>query len=145
MKKSFFIPLVLIVITLIFAGCFSSKVFKKADAEIPEFRWIPEESHFVDYEIQNDKVIFSYSICFVNDSNEDISVAVSAQFKKAEIKNWIQYESFFMGYDEKGNMKYQLVKAQEKKNVVFYFEGKYVSDNVNTNLSFPDELILTTR
>ena len=112
--------------------------------EATDFYWIPEESYFVDYKIKNNKVIFSYSICFVNNSEEDVTVAVSANFKKNEIKDWIKYKNFFMGYDENGIMKSELIKSKEKENVIFYFEGEYISDKINTNLSFPNELILTT-
>lgn len=110
-----------------------------------DFYWISENSYFVDYKIEENKIIFSYSICFKNDSDSDISVAVSARFKKSELNNWIKYQDFFMGYDEDGNMKYGVVKAREQKNVVFYFEGEYISSDINTKLSFPDELIITTR
>ena len=112
--------------------------------EATDFYWIPEESYFVDYKIKNNKVIFSYSICFVNNSEEDVTVAVSANFKKNEIKDWIKYKNFFMGYDENGIMKSELIKSKEKENVIFFFEGEYISDKINTNLSFPNELILTT-
>ena len=80
-----------------------------------DFYWIPEKSHFVDYKIEKNKIIFSYSICFINDSESDVSVAVSAKFKKSEINKWIKYQSFFMGCDKDGNMKYSIIKAGEER------------------------------
>ena len=142
--KRFFLSMCLIT-AFFMGGCMSLLSKMPRNEGETDFYWIPEESGFVDYQIRNDKIIFSYSICFVNDSEEDIAVAVSAKFKESEIKDWIQCEIFILGCDEDGNMKYELIESKGKKNVVFYFEGKYISSNVNTNLSFPDELILTTR
>ena len=52
-----------------------------------EFYWIPEESYFAGYEIVDDKVVFAYSICFVNDGEEDYAVNVSAKFKRSDNYN----------------------------------------------------------
>jgi len=143
MKKS--ILSVCLVTAVLMVGCMFLLFKIPRNEEKPDFYWIPEESGFVDYKIRNEKIIFSYTICFVNNLDEDISVAISAKFEESETRDWIQCNDFIMGCDEQGNMKYEVVKSKEKKNVIFHFEGDYISSNVNTSLSFPNELILTTR
>ncbi len=149
MKKLIFtLSLIIVFLLFVIGGIFLVSFFlseTRSDEEKTDFYWIPEKSYFVDYKIEKNKIVFSYSICFINNSESDVSVAVSAKFKKSEINKWIKYQSFFMGCDKEGNIKYNIIKAGEQKNVVFYFEGEYISRNINTELSFPDELIITTR
>ena len=104
-----------------------------------EFYWIPEESYFAGYEIVDDKVVFAYSICFVNDGEEDYAVNVSAKFKRSELSKWVEYKDFFLGSAED-----ETVKAGTKKNITYYYEGKYLGGEVNTELSFPEEMIVNS-
>ena len=75
---------IILLISIVLCGCNMNTQKEKS-----RFYWIPEESYFVDYKIIEDKIIFSYSICFVNDWDEDYSVDISAKFKKSELRNKI--------------------------------------------------------
>ncbi len=108
------------------------------------FYWVHEKSHFVDYEINGDRIKFRYSIHFVNSSNDDMQVSLSAKFKSKELKGWLKKESFFKGCDQNGEMLYAIIKANDKADVIFSFEGEYLGGEVNKNLSFPEELIITS-
>lgn len=121
------------------AGCMSQS---PQNNQKSSFYWIPEESGFLNYEIIGKKIIFSYSICFVNDSNEEQTVSLSAKFKPKELKGWVKETGFFIGNDEKGNLLNEKIPARSKEKLTFFFEGEYLGGKVNTNLSFPDEIIL---
>ncbi len=146
MKKQL-IPTIIISTILIIVCCFGAWiVFSIFDT--PEqndnsntLHWIAEESYFVDYEIIGDTVKFRYSICFENNSDEDDTISILAKFKKSELKDWIKADEFIFGCDETGERLYEEIKKGEKKNVVFVFEGEYLGGEVNTNLSFPDEIM----
>lgn len=147
--KKIILTVSIITVLLLIIGCMSMLLFLSSntlnDEGKSDFYWIEEESYFVDYVIENNKIVFSYSINFVNNSDSDVSVSVSTKFRKSEICKWIKYQDYFIGYDEYGNMKYETIKAGEQKNIIFYFEGDFISDNINTKLSFPNELIITTK
>ena len=105
-------------------------------------RWIEEESKFVDCEITEDNfVILRYSICFVNESEEDLSVSVSARFNKKEIEGWIKYD-FLEGLDERGELLYAVVKRGERVNVTYTFKAPYLGGKINESLSFPEDVII---
>ena len=106
--------------------------------------WVPEKSHFVDYEIDGDRIKFRYSIHFVNSFNDDMQVSLSAKFNSKELKGWLKNESFFKGCDQNGEMLCAIVKADSSADVIFTFEGEYLGGEVNENLSFPEELIITS-
>ena len=125
---------IILLISIVLCGCNMNTRKEKS-----RFYWIPEESYFVDYKIIEDKIIFSYSICFVNDWDEDYAVDISAKFKKSELKNWIEYKKFYLGTSTDN-----VVKGHSKKNIIYYFEGKYLDGKMNTNISFPTEIILST-
>ena len=108
------------------------------------FYWLPEESGFVDYEIDGDCVRFRYRICFVNEDQQDISVKLSAAFSNSELTGWVESKEFFDGLDDEGQWDYQTVKASGKTQLVYTFEGTYLGGEVNTALSFPDELMVST-
>lgn len=105
------------------------------------FTWIPEESYFVDYEINGNKIKFQYSICFENKDDEETEFMLSAKFKKSELEGWIKYEKFFDGMDENGESSYRKIPPHTKMNMSFYFEGDYLGGEVNTHISFPEELL----
>lgn len=107
--------------------------------------WLPDESYFVDYEIVDNTVKFRYSICFVNGTERDCGVKVSAKFKEEELSNWIKNVDFFEGHSKNGEWSYCEIKSGEKINLVLTFEGEYLGGSVNTDLSFPEELILATQ
>lgn len=103
--------------------------------------WIPEESHFVDYEINENRIKFQYSICFNNNSNESFDIGITAKFNKSELNKWLKYEDFFIGEDKNGKMNYETILPKEKRNISYYFEGEYLGGLVNEQLSFPEEII----
>ena len=120
---------------------------KQRDSE-PTLHWLKEESRFVDYEITDENTVkFRYSICFVNDTEEDATVTVSAKFNKKELADWVEAEGqdFFTGCDENGEMLYAVIESGEKKNVTVVFEGNYLGGTVNEALSFPEELMLMSK
>lgn len=109
------------------------------------FQYLPDKSYFVNYEIDGNTVRFRYSICFVNNTKENMEVNLSAQFQKSELRGWIKYEAFYDGCDETGEMLYETVKAGETKHITFVFEGEYLGGDVNEALSFPEEILLVTK
>ncbi len=146
MKKQLIPAIVISAILIISCGLGVWMVFSVFDKpeqtdENNTLRWIAEESCFVDYEIVEDTVKFRYSICFENNSDEDDTISILAKFKKSELKDWIKADEFIFGCDETGERLHEKIKQGEKKNVVFVFEGEYLGGEVNTNLSFPDEIM----
>lgn len=106
--------------------------------------WLPEESGFVDYEIDGDCVRFRYRICFVNEDQQDINVKLSAAFSVNELTGWVENKEYFDGLDDEGQWSYRTVKASGKTELVYTFEGTYLGGEVNTKLSFPDKLMVAT-
>ena len=134
MKKIYCVfAFAVLTVMLLLTGC----AFHKDQPS--EFYWIPEESYFAGYKIVGDKVVFAYSICFVNDGEEDYAANVSAKFKRSELSKWVEYKDFFLGSAED-----ETVKAGTKKNITYYYEGKYLGGEVNTELSFPEEMIVNS-
>ncbi len=120
-----------------------SGIFQKGEEE-KSFYWLPEESFFVDYDIVDEKTIkFRYTICFVNNLDVDTTISLSAKFDKKELAGWVVQTDGFMGCDENGELLYKEIKQGEKEFVTVTFEGKYLGGEVNENLSFPEELILS--
>lgn len=106
--------------------------------------WLPEGSGFVDYEIDGDCVRFRYRICFVNEDQQDVNVKLSAAFSGNELTGWVESKEYFDGLDDEGQWSYRTVKASGKTELVYTFEGRYLGGDVNTELSFPDELMVAT-
>lgn len=106
-------------------------------------KWLPSESHFVDYEIVGKKIVFRYSISFQNNSDFDIGFDISAKFSRKETHGWLKRNETLSGHAdcEKNGEGYILLHKNEKKNIVISFEGGYSGENVNTNLSFPELLM----
>lgn len=144
-RKSVFVVLLLvcsIVLGIVGVAMFfilNSPNTNDVDSDI---HWLPEESYFVDYEVVDGKVRFRYAICFVNNSEYDVGIKLSARFKADELGGWIKYSSFFEGYDENGEWDYRIINHGEKVQYIYTFEGEFLGGAVNTNLSFPEELIL---
>ena len=132
MKKCYIA--IILLVSIVLCGCSMNTKREKS-----KFYWIPEESYFVDYEIVDNNIVFSYSICFVNDWDEDYAVDISAKFKKSELRNWIEYKGFYLATSTDN-----VIKANSKKNIIYCFEGKYLGGKVNTDISFPTEIILST-
>ncbi len=126
----------LVTIATLFTACYNSK-----HTEVG-FRWVREKSYFVDYKINGNKIKFEYAIYFINPEDEPVEIAISAKFKKAELDGWLKYENFFDGLDENGERKYGKVLPNEEKYINFYFEGEYLGGEINTKLSFPDDLMV---
>lgn len=104
--------------------------------------WLPEESGFVDYEIDGDCVRFRYRICFVNETEQDVSIKVSAAFSPKELAGWVESKDYFDGFNNRGDWTYQTVGSFCKNQLIYTFEGKYLGGEVNTNLSFPEDLMV---
>lgn len=105
--------------------------------------WLQDESGFVDYEISGDVVRFRYSICFVNETTADTGIKLSAKFSGKELSDWLENEDYFEGLDDHGEWSYQTIKAGEKAQLIYTFEGKYLGGDVNEELSFPEEIIMS--
>lgn len=127
-----------IVISLLF------NIFKQPNAnEEVTFRWLPEESYFVNYEItKKNTVKVWYSICFVNNDDEDLTISLYAKFKKKDVKGWLEYD-FLEGVDDNGKTLRAEIKSGEKTNIIFVFEGAYLGGLVSENITFPEELIVS--
>ena len=104
--------------------------------------WLPEESHFLDYYIDQDTVVFRYSICFINNSDCDMNIKISAKFLGNELEGWVQDAGFFEGYSENGEWEYRNIKSGEKRILIYSFKGEYLGGPVNTKLSFPCEILI---
>lgn len=65
------------------------------DAKEPsKLYWVPEESYFAGYEIVGDTVVFSYSICFVNDLDEDYAVVSVRGLKNQSCRAGLNMPTF---------------------------------------------------
>lgn len=137
----------LLSIVLVLPLCFGTGcTFHPQNKEPESLRWIEEESYFVDYEITDSGLIkFRYSICYQNFFDRDVEIAITVDFKKRDLKGWakeLESHEGFVGCDENGERLYSIIKTGEKRNVVYTFEGEYLGGSVNTNLSFPDNLMM---
>lgn len=106
--------------------------------------WIPENSYFVDYQINQDKIKIGYSVCLFNKTSDPVDISISFRFQKKDLKGWLNYASFYDGLDDKGERMYATIAPMEKKNIVFYFEGTYLGGTVNEKL-FPDEIMMVVK
>ena len=129
---------VIFIIPIILSSCINYYSKQSNDVALS---WNPEESYFVDYEINGEKIKFRYSICFHNHTSEPTEIGISAKFNKRELNGWLRYEGFFIGTDDRGILKYGLIKPKEKINIIYTFEGDYLGGTVNDSLSFPEELM----
>lgn len=133
-----------LVLCFIFSGCLG--MYKEEETSIS---WEPEKSHFVDYEIDGDRIKFRYSIHFANDYDEDITISLSVKFKSKELKKWVKADKdiggFFNGCDQNGEMLYTTIKAGEQVDIVYVFIGEYLGGEVNENLSFPETIVLSSQ
>lgn len=133
------------VVSLLLLFCLSVSLWG-CDFRSPEqessFYWLPEESGFVDYEIDGDCVRFRYRICFVNETKQDVSIKVSAAFSPKELAGWVESKDYFDGLNNRGDWTYQTVGSFCKNQLIYTFEGKYLGGEVNTELSFPEDLMV---
>ncbi len=100
------------------------------------------DSYFVDCKVENGRVKIRYSMCFVNNSDHDVSFTLAAKFKKNEVKR-IMKSDFVFGCDENGDVLTQTLHCGEKKNIVYIFERDYLGGDISKTISFPEELALT--
>ncbi len=135
--------LCVICMLIVFCGCNSTMA--NPESVDDTFHWIPEESSFVDYAIHDGRVEFRYSVCFVNGTDEDQIVSLSANFAESELDGWLSYKPLMDGLDESGERSETLIKRGEKTNVIYTFEGEYLGGPVNTQLSFPEELLIVLK
>ena len=145
MNKSIFVITLIIIILIIGIFLLNSHLSALKKDKIERLYWVSEESYFVDYEIvDSKKVRFRYSICFVNNTKNDMTISLGAKFKQSEIKEWLKQSEFLTGYNDNHEPLYSKILSGEKKNIIFMFEGEYLNGKINRNLSFPEEIILTT-
>ena len=105
--------------------------------------WLPAESYFVDYEIVGDDVQFRYAICFVNNSGCDLKIKASVKFHASSLAGWAAEKDFLSCCNENGEWDYQEIKNGEKKVIVYSFTTQYLGGPVNTDLPFPEEILLS--
>lgn len=67
---------------------------------------------------------------------------MDAKFKRSELRGWVKYSDSFLGLDDNGEYKYQIIGPGEKVDVVYVFEGEYLGGTANEKLSFPEEMVL---
>lgn len=109
-------------------------------SEEPSFEFLPEESYMEGYELTDHGTVkIRYSICFINNTESDITVGPAVRFRKRELRGWME-NRLLHGYDENGE--YIKVKANRKENITVIFEGEYLGGPVNENLSFPKTVLL---
>ena len=140
-KKLLTIFVLPILIILLLTSCTS------IEKEYPALKWFPEKSHFLDYKIEGHVVTFRYKILFKNFTNEDIAVGITAIFEKSYTKDWVEENEFLATFSKSDNdLKdgYAVVKANNSTYVIASFSGTFTGGKVNTNLSFPEEIILIT-
>ena len=138
MKKLKF-TVVFILFGIILSTCFSCMTNQNRDKKT--LVWLKEKSFFVGSHITDEgTIVFDYSICFHNYTDDDFEVSLSARFKKNELVDWVEYSRFYEGKHE--NDIYATIHAQEETNIVFSFEGKYIGSSMPTDLSFPEEFII---
>ena len=132
-KASIFI----LICCILFTGC---RYDIQSDPGIDSkngLRWIKDESYFVDYTIDGEKIIFKYALTFENSAERDILVSYpSVSFYMIQTIRWIEYERFYDGRLEDGSEEF-IIHAGERLCLIFSFEGKYVGGEVNENLGPP--------
>lgn len=106
--------------------------------------WVPEESQFVDYTINGDQVTFRYAICFINDSTDNYSIKLSAKFHAEDLSGWTDQCDFLDARDASGEWNDREVPGNHKVVHIYSFSVPYSGGAVNTDISFPEEIILTT-
>ena len=140
--------ILLLVVFAVLTGIVGTSVFfmffppRETNVE-SDISWLPEESHFVDYEIVDGKVRFRYAICFENKAEHAVGIKIAAKFMNEELEGWCQYTDFFEGYDENNEWDYKSIQSGEKVQYIYTFEGEYLGGTVNTSLSFPEELLVS--
>ena len=124
-------------------GCFSDAA-SDMNPESETFRWVKEESHFVDYQVKGETVQFRYVFCFENHTDHDIRLSsFTASFRKDDLKDWIRYQQFYSGTPENGESDVLIGKGN-KMSVMFVFEGEYLGGIINENL-LAEDLVMIQR
>lgn len=106
--------------------------------------WVPEESQFVDYTIDGDLITFRYAICFINDSTDNHSIKLSAKFHAEDLSGWTGQHDFLSGCDENGEWVSHVIPNGEKVVHTYCFTVPYSGGTVNTDIQFPEKIILST-
>ncbi len=133
---------VLILIALCAVIILQKLLYPKQDNN-HSLNWVPEKSYFIDCEITDKNTArIRYSIHFVNKSEHDMKISLSAKFSKKEIHGCIKYE-FLEGCNETGERLYEEIKSGESVDIMYVFEGEFLGSNIVNNLSFPEELLIS--
>lgn len=137
MKKLICILLVCASLLLCLSGCRTANS-QDSTEDLPNFRWIREESGLVDYTISDNIIQVRYALCFENNSESDTSLShLFASFKKSHLRGWMKYEIAYHGYLENGDDTL-IVKSGEKTTVIYVFTGEYLGGDVNEKLYMTD-------
>ena len=140
MKRSIiFLLLVSLVVTM--CGCKSGQV------ETNEcITWIPEKSYLVSCELlPNNKVAIKYSIQFKSFVDEKCEFTLGAKFKRSETEGWLTQDTFLKGVDDNRNEMVATIEGKSECAYVFVFVGDYSGGNLPESISFPEDIIITTR
>lgn len=136
-RKMVVVSIFFVLILLSVSACFNIEK-KSSGAEEQGFRWIREESSFIDYSICDDTIRFRYAFCFENKTEDDVSVScLTAKFRKRELYGWLKYEKFYDGVLESGDFAIT-INAGQKVTVVYVFTGQYSGGLVPEKVSVPD-------
>lgn len=138
MKKLSVIILTLVLISILSVCLFLSY---NSEDESTTLEWNPENSYFLDYKIKNNRITFRYVIEFKNKSDTALSFQIGVKFSKKDTKGWLKNEFLIGDTDYTDENGYFPLDSNEKESIVFSFEGEYLGGNVNTNLSFPEEIL----
>lgn len=132
-KASIFI----LICCILFAGC---RHDAQSDSGIDSrngLRWIKDESYFVDYTIDGEKIIFKYALTFENSAEEDILIRYpTVYFYRFQLWGWMEHQNGYKGKCEDGSSEF-IVPAGESRCVICVFEGKYLGGTVKTDLGYP--------
>lgn len=128
MKKIRIIRLLLICIFL--CACNSPETVDSPNG----LNWIPEESYFVDYSIEGDRVKFRYLFTYENTTDVDMIIKYPrVTFMRKGLRGWLEYQNGYSGTNEDGTTKIYS-SAGEKVSFVLTFEGEYLGGDVNTKI-----------
>lgn len=136
MKRKLVICMIIVVSNiLILTSCnFDSFGLSETKGDTESGFWIRNESYFVDYAIEGDRIQFRYSFCFQNLSDYDLILySIGARFRKRDLKDWLKYEKRFDGVPDNSDHEIHL-KSGQKMNVVLVFEGEYLGGEVNKDI-----------
>ena len=108
----------------------------------PALSWVKEETRFISYSVDENKVFFTYELCFENHTEWEITIySVGISLSKKQTQGWLKHEN---SYGEKLDNKYTaVIPAGQKCNVTVTFEGEYLGGEPPTANLQPKKLTLS--